>query len=41
VIGIIMYIGSRVFAPREEAELSKAFGAAWDEYCSTVKMPGV
>lgn len=39
VIGIILYIGSRIFAPAEEAELSKTFGAAWDEYCSTVKIP--
>jgi protein-S-isoprenylcysteine O-methyltransferase Ste14 len=39
VIGIILYIGSRIFAPAEEAELSKTFGATWDEYCSTVKIP--
>jgi len=34
-----MYIGSRMFAPEEERELSKTFGAAWDEYCDKVKMP--
>jgi protein-S-isoprenylcysteine O-methyltransferase Ste14 len=39
VIGIILYIGSRIFAPTEEAALSKTFGASWDEYCSTVKIP--
>lgn len=39
VIGIILYIGCRIFAPAEEAELAKTFGAAWDEYCSTVKLP--
>jgi protein-S-isoprenylcysteine O-methyltransferase Ste14 len=39
VIGITLYIGSRIFAPAEEAELAKAFGARWDEYCSTVKIP--
>lgn len=38
-IGIILYIASRVFAPAEEAELSKAFGVAWDEYCKAVKIP--
>ena len=41
VIGIILYIGSRIFAPAEEAELSKTFGATWDEYCNTVRMPWV
>ena len=39
VIGIILYIGCRIFAPAEEAALSKTFGASWDEYCSTVKIP--
>jgi protein-S-isoprenylcysteine O-methyltransferase Ste14 len=39
VIGIILYIGSRIFAPAEEAALSKTFGAAWDQYCKTVKIP--
>jgi protein-S-isoprenylcysteine O-methyltransferase Ste14 len=39
VIGIVLYIGSRVFAPAEEAELSKSFGTAWDEYRTSVKMP--
>ena len=39
VIGLILYIGSRIFAPAEEAELSKTFGARWDEYCNTVKIP--
>ena len=39
VIGIILYIGSRIFASAEEAELSKTFGATWDEYSNTVKIP--
>ena len=39
VIGLVLYTGSRLFAPKEEAALSKAFGAAWDEYCSKVKIP--
>jgi len=38
-IGIILYIGSRIFAPAEEAALSKTFGSSWDEYCTTVKIP--
>jgi len=38
VIGIILYIGSRIFAPAEEAALSNTFGPTWDEYCSIVKV---
>jgi len=38
-IGIILYIGSRIFAPAEEAELSRTFGDTWEEYCNTVKIP--
>ncbi len=41
VIGITLYIGFRIFAPAEEAELSKTFGATWDEYCKTVRIPWV
>ncbi len=39
LIGIVLYIGSRVFGPEEEAILSKTFGAVWDEYCNKVKIP--
>ncbi len=39
VIGIALYVGSRLFAPEEERELSKTFGAAWDEYRNGVKIP--
>jgi protein-S-isoprenylcysteine O-methyltransferase Ste14 len=39
LIGVVLYIGSRIFAPTEEAELSKTFGTSWDEYSSTVKIP--
>ena len=39
VIGIALYIGSRIFAPEEEKTLSKTFGTAWDEYCNKVKIP--
>lgn len=39
VIGIVLYIGSRMFAPAEEETLSKSFGASWDEYCHQVKIP--
>jgi protein-S-isoprenylcysteine O-methyltransferase Ste14 len=39
LIGIVLYIGSRIYAPAEEASLSATFGAKWDEYCSAVKIP--
>jgi len=39
VIGIVLYVGSRLFASEEEKALSKTFGARWDEYCKTVKIP--
>ncbi len=38
-LGIVLYIGSRLFAPEEEKILSKSFGIAWDEYSHKVKMP--
>ena len=39
LIGIIIYIGSRIFSHEEEEILSKNFGATWDEYCNKVKIP--
>ena len=39
LIGIILYIGSRRFAPAEEAALAKTFGTSWDDYRSAVKLP--
>lgn len=39
VIGIVMYVGARMYAPQEEAVLAKTFGAAWDDYCNTVRIP--
>jgi len=39
LIGIVLYIASRVFSPEEEAILSKTFGTTWDEYCHKVKIP--
>ena len=38
VLGAALYVGSRRFAPAEEAELAETFGPAWDEYCRRVKM---
>lgn len=39
LIGIIMYVGSRIFAPEEEKMLSKTFGTSWQKYCDNVKIP--
>ncbi len=39
LIGIIVYIGARMYAPKEEEILSKIFGADWDEYSKKVKIP--
>ncbi len=38
LIGIVLYIGARLFAPEEERGLSETFGAAWNEYCHNVKI---
>lgn len=38
VLGIALYVGSRLFAPEEEAALSRTFGDAWRDYRGTVKL---
>lgn len=38
-LGIVMYVGCRMFAPKEERLLSETFGTAWDDYSESVKMP--
>jgi len=38
-LGLVLYIASRLFAPREEGELAKAFGSRWDAYCRSVRLP--
>jgi protein-S-isoprenylcysteine O-methyltransferase Ste14 len=39
VLGIVLYVGSRLFAPEEEKALSRTFGAAWDDYTRSVLVP--
>lgn len=39
VIGIVMYVASRTYAPDEERQLAETFGHGWDEYCEHVKVP--
>ena len=38
-IGIILYIGCRIYAPEEERELTKRFGTAWVDYTRKVQIP--
>lgn len=38
-IGAVVFAGSRMFAPAEEAELQRTFGAAWDDYARRVRVP--
>jgi protein-S-isoprenylcysteine O-methyltransferase Ste14 len=38
LIGIVLYVASRIYAPEEERTLAKTFGAAWDEYGRSVKI---
>lgn len=39
LVGIVLYIASRMFSPAEEEGLAKTFGPAWDEYSHAVKIP--
>lgn len=39
VLGVVLYLGDRIFAPEEEAALSKSFGSRWEAYRSRVKIP--
>ncbi len=38
VIGVAIYVGARLFAPAEEAQLARQFGAGWARYTRTVKL---
>jgi protein-S-isoprenylcysteine O-methyltransferase Ste14 len=39
LIGAVLYIGSRLYSPAEDALLSKTFGPAWEEYRKKVMLP--
>ena len=39
VLGLVLYVGARIFAPEEEALLSRTFGSRWDSYRRTVILP--
>lgn len=39
IIGIVMYITVRMYAPAEEKALAETFGPAWDDYTRKVLIP--
>ena len=39
VIGVVLYLASRRFAPEEEATLATTFGRAWTTYRTSVLLP--
>jgi len=39
LIGVALYVASRLFAPAEEADLADRFGPEWDAYCRRVTVP--
>ena len=38
-IGLALYVGSRRYAPEEEAQLSQTFGVEWERYQRSVTLP--
>jgi len=38
-VGVVLYVGSRLFSPEEDAQLSKTFGVQWEEYRRQVVLP--
>jgi len=41
VLGIVLYIATRIYAHEEEVLLSKIFGSEWECYCKKVVFPWV
>jgi protein-S-isoprenylcysteine O-methyltransferase Ste14 len=41
VLGIVLYVADRRFAPEEEASLAASFGPRWEAYRDSVLMPWV
>jgi protein-S-isoprenylcysteine O-methyltransferase Ste14 len=39
LIGVVVYVGSRMYAPEEERELAVTFGAEWDAYTDSILLP--
>jgi protein-S-isoprenylcysteine O-methyltransferase Ste14 len=41
LLGIVVYIGSRIFSPEEEKLLSRIFGIEWENYSKKVLLPWI
>jgi protein-S-isoprenylcysteine O-methyltransferase Ste14 len=41
LLGVVVYIATRLFAPKEEKILSKIFGKDWDDYTKKVILPWI
>ena len=41
LIGAVLYVASRIFAPAEEAALSETFGDGWSAYSRSVRLQGL
>jgi protein-S-isoprenylcysteine O-methyltransferase Ste14 len=39
ILGVVVFCGSRIFSPGEEAELARTFGSDWDDYRRQVRIP--
>jgi protein-S-isoprenylcysteine O-methyltransferase Ste14 len=40
-IGLVVYVGSRLYGPEEEKMLRKIFGKEWEEYLDKVMFPWI
>jgi protein-S-isoprenylcysteine O-methyltransferase Ste14 len=38
LLGAVLYVASRIFAPEEEAALARTFGPTWRDYSRSVKL---
>jgi protein-S-isoprenylcysteine O-methyltransferase Ste14 len=41
VLGIVLYLGDRLYAPAEEADLAERFGPRWEAYSRRVLLPWI
>ena len=41
LVGMVLYLASRRFAPEEERALARTFGTRWEAYCHAVKIPWI
>jgi protein-S-isoprenylcysteine O-methyltransferase Ste14 len=41
ILGLVLYVGSKIYAPEEEKDLKLMFDKEWDEYCKKVRFPRI